>query len=69
MTKVDPLILALNDCESRLSAWLHDSKENAELFRRDPAAAIRAAGLGVGEDLLCDLEKIIYGIARKLQAA
>jgi hypothetical protein len=36
MTKIDPLVQALLDCESRLSAWLNESELNADLFRRDP---------------------------------
>ncbi|HWS18730.1 MAG TPA: hypothetical protein VN223_11970 [Candidatus Elarobacter sp.] len=68
MARVDPLIQALLHCESRLSAWLNESALNAELFRRDPLTAIRAANLGVDEGLLGELEEIVTGIAVKLKA-
>jgi hypothetical protein len=66
MTKIDPLVQALLDCESRLSAWLNDSELNADLFRRDPLAALRAANLGLDEGLLGHLEETVTGIALKL---
>lgn len=68
MARVDPLIQTLLNCESRLSAWLNESAFNAELFRRDPLAAIRSANLGVDEGLLGDLEETVAGIAMKLKA-
>jgi hypothetical protein len=66
MTKIDPLVQALLDCESRLSAWLNESELNTDLFRRDPLAALRAANLGLDEGLLGDLEETVTGIALKL---
>jgi hypothetical protein len=66
MTKIDPLVQALLDCESRLSVWLNESELNAGLFRRDPLAALRAANLGVSEGLLAELEGTLTGIALKL---
>jgi hypothetical protein len=68
MMKTDPLVQVLLNCESRLSAWLSESELNAELFRRDPLAAIRAADLGVSEGLLTELEQTVTGIALKLKA-
>jgi hypothetical protein len=68
MTKVDPLLQALLDCESRLTAWLSESVCNAELFRRDPLVAIRAAKLGIDEGLLGELEGTVTGIALKFRA-
>jgi hypothetical protein len=68
MTKVDPLLQALLDCESRLTAWLSESVRNAELFRRDPLVAIRAAKLGIDECLLGELEGTVTGIALKFRA-
>jgi len=62
----DPLVQALLDCESRLSAWLNESELNADLFRRDPLAALRAANMGLDEGLLGDLEETVTGIALKL---
>jgi predicted component of type VI protein secretion system len=69
MAKVDPLIQALHDCESRLGAWLNECDLNGELFRRDPLTAIRAANLGIDEDLLAGLEEALTGIALKLGLA
>lgn len=40
MTKVDPLLQALLECESRLTAWLSESVHNAKLFQSDPSVAI-----------------------------
>jgi predicted component of type VI protein secretion system len=69
MTKVDPLMQALQGCESRLRAWLNECDLNAELFRRDPLTAIRAANLGIDEGLLAELEGALTGIALKLGLA
>jgi hypothetical protein len=69
MAKVDPLIQALLDNESRLITWLNESAHNAELFRRDPMTAILDANLGVDEGLLGELEEIVTGIALKLKAS
>jgi hypothetical protein len=48
---------ALLDCESHLSAWLNESDCNADLFRRDPLTAMRAANLDLDEGLLAELEE------------
>jgi hypothetical protein len=69
MTKVDPLMQALHGCESRLMEWLNECDLNAELFRRDPLTAIRAANLGIDEGLLAELEEALTGIALKLGLA
>jgi hypothetical protein len=69
MTKVDPLMQALHNCESRLRAWLNECDLNAELFRRDPLTAIRAANLGIDEDLLAELEEALTGIALRIGLA
>ena len=69
MTRVDPLMQALHGCESRLKAWLNECDLNAELFRRDPLTAIRAANLGIDEDLLAELEEALTGIALRIGLA
>jgi hypothetical protein len=69
MTNVDPLVQALMDSELRLNVWLNESELNFDLLRRDPVAAMRAANLGVEEDMLSALEDVMTGIARKLNAA
>jgi hypothetical protein len=66
MRNGDPLLQALFECEARLSAWMNESSLNAELFRRDPLAALRAADIGVNESLLLDLEETVTGLTRKL---
>jgi len=45
---------------------MNESTLNAELFRRDPMAALRAADLGINESLLLDLEDTVTGLTRKL---
>lgn len=60
---------ALHNVESRLSAWLNECDLNAELFRRDPLTAIRAANLGIDEELLTELEEALAGIALKALSA
>ena len=69
MTNVDPLVQALMDSELRLNVWLNESELNFDLLSRDPVAAMRAANLGVEEDMLSALEDVMTGIARKLNAA
>jgi hypothetical protein len=66
MRNGDPLLQALFDCEARLTAWLSESRDHAELFHRDPLAAIRAANTGMDESLLLDLEETVTGLTRKL---
>lgn len=61
----DRLIEELGRVEGRLQSWIGNSEENAELFRRDPIAAMRAAGLQIDDDLICELELVMNGIARK----
>jgi hypothetical protein len=70
VTKIDPLMQALLDCEFRLSAWVNENESdvNADLFRRDPLAAIFAANLSISEGLLRELEETMTGIALKLKA-
>jgi hypothetical protein len=68
MPNGDPLLEALFDCEARLTAWLCESRDHAELFHRDPLAAIRAANTGMDESLLMNLEETMTGIALKLKA-
>jgi len=69
MTHADPILRALQDCEARLHHWIQGSPKNASLFQQNPAQALRAAGLNLDEDLLCELETLISGIAKKIEAA
>jgi hypothetical protein len=69
MTHADPLLSALKECEARLLNWIQGSPKNASLFQQNPAEALRAADLKLDEDLLCEFEKLISGIAKKINAA
>lgn len=63
----DRLMAELDKVEAQLQVWINRSEKNARLFRRDPVAAMRAAGLALEDELICELEMIISGIARKLK--
>jgi hypothetical protein len=65
--KPDRLVAELGKVEGRLQAWITASGRNAQLFRRDPIAAMREAGLEIEHGLMCELERIMGGIAAKLQ--
>jgi alpha-beta hydrolase superfamily lysophospholipase len=66
-TKGDRLINELGRVEGQLQHWISRSPRNARLFRRDPIAAMRAAGLAIEDDLMCELEMVLNGIAKKLR--
>jgi hypothetical protein len=68
MTKADPLVQALLSCESRLNTWFNESELNADLFWRDPLAAMRTANLGVDEHLLEELEATVIRIVLKFKS-
>lgn len=57
----------LGAVEQALQSWIKSSATNANLFRRDPIAAMRAAGLDVDDEILLELEQITSAIARKLK--
>jgi hypothetical protein len=63
----DPLISELEEVETQLRKWLEASEEHAQLFRRDPIAAMRAAGVDLEDDTIMELELIASAIARKLR--
>lgn len=63
----DRLMRALGRIEVDLQQWIRSSAENARMFRQDPIAAMRAAGLDMEDELICELEQITQGIARKLK--
>jgi hypothetical protein len=63
----DRLLEQLDKVERQLQQWIAISQENAELFRRDPLAAIRAAGLNMEDDIMLELELITKTIAKKLK--
>lgn len=63
----DRLLDQLNKVEENLQKWIGDSKKNADLFRRDPLGAMRAAGLDLEDDIMLELEIITKSIAKKLK--
>jgi hypothetical protein len=63
----DRLLNHLSKVEQDLQKWMGDSKKNADLFRRDPLGAMRAAGLDLEDDIMLELEMITKSIARKLK--
>ena len=63
----DRLLNQLNKVEEDLQKWIGDSKKNADLFRRDPLGAMRAAGLNLEDDIMLELEIITRSIAKKLK--
>lgn len=63
----DRLLAHLHKVEEDLKKWIGDSKKNADLFRRDPLSAMRAAGLNLEDDIMLELEMITKSIAKKLK--
>ena len=63
----DRLLDHLNKVERDLQKWIGNSPKNAELFRRDPLGAMRAAGLNLEDDIMLELEMIYKSIAQKLK--
>ncbi|HLK51950.1 MAG TPA: hypothetical protein VKU42_00760 [Candidatus Angelobacter sp.] len=63
----DRLLDRLDKVERQLQQWISNAPENAEWFRRDPLAAMRAAGLNMEDDIMLELELITTTIAKKLK--
>ena len=63
----DRLFEQLGKVERQLQQWIGRSSKNAELFRRDPLAAMRAAGLDIEDDIMLELELITRAISKKLK--
>jgi hypothetical protein len=63
----DRLLDHLNKVERDLQKWIGNSPKNAALFRRDPLAAMRAAGLNMEDDIMLELEMIYKSIAKKVK--
>jgi hypothetical protein len=64
----DRLLLELHRVEERLRSWVDSSEENAVLFVQDPAAALRAADLGLDEELIQEFETTLRSIESKLSS-
>lgn len=67
LVKDDSLLRALFECEEKLHEWLENSTQNALWFAKDPIGAIRAANIGMDENMLLELESVASGIALKLK--
>jgi hypothetical protein len=65
--ETDPLLDHLHKVERQLQKWIGKSPKNASWFRRDPLAAMRAAGLDLEDEIMLELEQITRTIARKLK--
>ena len=63
----DRLLDQLHQVERDLKKWISRSSRNADLFRRDPLGAMRAAGLNLEDDIMLELEMITRSIAKKLK--
>jgi hypothetical protein len=63
----DPLLDQLGKVENQLQEWIAKSPKNAAQFRRDPLAAMRAAGLSIEDDIMLELEIITKAIAKKIK--
>ena len=61
------LVNELEKVEAQLQQWLAKSPGNASLFRTDPIAALRAAGVEIEDETMMELEIILSNIARKLR--
>lgn len=66
---VEHLLQELSARENDLLQWIRSSERNTRLFTADPIAAIRAANLGIDEQVLYQLELITLSIAKKLRDA
>jgi hypothetical protein len=63
---VDQLLFELRKHEDKLRAWIDRSEANAVLFVQDPAAALRAADIGMPEDTIVEFEQVLHDIEAKL---
>lgn len=64
----DRVMQELERCEAGLSAWLGQSAANADWLVRDPVGALRAANLGMDEQVLLELEATMKMITEKIEA-
>lgn len=58
----------LERCEAGLNVWLGQSAANAHWLVRDPVGALRAANLGMDEQILAELDATMKMIAKKIGA-
>jgi hypothetical protein len=65
--KNDRLLQALNLHERELNQWLNRAPGNPIFFLDDPVGALRAANLGISENLLRELQETMNGLVKKLR--
>ncbi len=65
--RLSNLLNELTTREKQLNEWLERSAMNARWFRKDPMTALRAANLGLHDNILKELESITASIAEKLR--
>ena len=66
---IEALLQELARKEQQLVEWIQTSERNTQWFAKDPMSAIRAANLGLNENILQQLEFITASIAKKLRSA
>lgn len=66
---IEALLQELARKEQQLVEWIQRSERNTQWFAKDPMSAIRAANLGLNENILQQLEFITASIAKKLRSA
>ena len=66
--EVDRLLLELARKQQELDLWLRSSETHARWFRKDPVGALRAANLGIPDEVLRELEMVTAAIVQKLKA-
>jgi hypothetical protein len=64
----DRLVQELQRCETDLQKWLQQSTVNSLWFAVDPVDAMRAAGLGIPEELLAEMAQTLISVRDKLHA-
>jgi hypothetical protein len=65
----DRLLQALNLHERELNQWLNSAPANSLFFLEDPVNALRAADLGISENLLRELQETVNGLLNKLRGS
>jgi len=63
----DRLLEQLDKVERELQHWIAKSRKNGDWFRRDPLAAMRAAGLDMEDNIMLELELVTKTIVKKLK--
>lgn len=62
----DRLLEALRECDRQLQLWISQSPANARLLLEDPDAALKAADLELGPDLMNIILQALTTLAEKL---